>query len=142
MTDTKKSGISAISEYSKEKAAISAENKRLKPFSKRFTKKKEDFVCEKCGSAVKGSGFTNHCPYCLFSKHVDVKPGDRLANCGGLMKPIRVEGTEKEYRVIHRCMACRYEKINKVAPEDSIEALVAIIKENSATTLNSYSKGK
>ncbi len=108
------------------------------PFSKRFSKKKEDFTCEKCGFSVKGSGYTNHCPECLYSKHVDIKPGDRLADCGGLMKPVKVEGTEKEYRVLHRCIACAYEKINKVAPEDNIEALVAIIKENSS----SYSTGK
>lgn len=122
----------------KEKAAISAENKRLTPPNKGFSKKKEDFVCEKCGTTVKGNGYTNHCPFCIYSKHVDIKPGDRLATCGGLMKPVRVEGTEKEYRVLHRCLACRYEKVNKTAPEDSIEALVAIIKENSS----SYSKGK
>jgi rubrerythrin len=122
----------------KEKAAIKAENKRLNPSSKNFSKRKEDFACEKCGSTVKGSGYTNHCPICVYSKHVDIKPGDRLATCGGLMKPVRVEGTEKEYRVLHRCTVCKYEKVNKTAPQDSIEALVAIIKENSS----SYSKGK
>lgn len=103
----------------------------MKPFTKQFSKKEEDFVCDKCKSAVKGNGYTNHCPICLYSKHVDVRPGDRLATCGGLMKPIRVEGTEKEYRILHRCLVCKHEKINKTAPEDHIEALVAIIKENS-----------
>ncbi len=103
-----------------------------------FKRTIEDFVCGKCGNQVKGNGFTNHCPNCLFSKHVDIKPGDRLADCGGLMKPIKVEGTEKEYRVLHKCTACGYEKVNKVAGDDNIEALVAIIKESS----NNYSKGK
>lgn len=114
-----------------EKAQVSRDNKNLIPFNKNFSRKKEDFVCEKCGANIKGNGYTNHCPVCLYSKHVDIKPGDRLANCRGLMKPIRVEGTEKAYRVLQRCLVCNYEKINKVAPEDSIEALVAIIKENS-----------
>jgi len=140
MSETAKS--KTLIEIREEKVRISKENKLIKPFNKKFTRKKEDFVCEKCGTAIRGSGYTNHCSNCLYSKHVDIKPGDRLANCGGLMKPIRIEGTEKRYRVLHRCMACKYEKMNNVAPEDSIEALVAIIKENSATTLNSYSKGK
>jgi ribosomal protein L37AE/L43A len=119
-----------------EKAQVSRDNKKIgdsmNPFKKNFSRKKEDFVCEKCGASVKGNGYTNHCPVCLYSKHVDIKPGDRLANCGGLMKPVRVEGTEKAYRVLQRCLVCKYEKINKVAPEDSVEALVAIIKENSS----------
>lgn len=133
-----------------EKAQVVLENKKLGeamraagPFNKNFARKKEDFVCEKCGITVKGNGYTNHCPNCLYSKHVDVNPGDRLANCGGLMKPVRVEGTEKAYKVLHRCIVCKYEKINKVAPEDNIEALVAIIKENSrALQSNRYSSSR
>lgn len=127
-----------LKQIREEKEMISKENKLTKPFSKKFVKKKEDFVCEKCGYEVIGDGFTNHCPKCLFSKHVDIQPGDRLSKCGGLMKPIKVEGTERQYRVLHKCMACGYEKINKIAGEDNIEALVMIIKENS----NNYSKGK
>ena len=52
---------------------------------KKFIKVKEDFVCEHCGAEVKGDGYTNHCPKCLWSKHVDVHPGDRAAECGGMM---------------------------------------------------------
>ncbi|MFA6992594.1 MAG: RNHCP domain-containing protein, partial [Candidatus Gracilibacteria bacterium] len=39
---------------------------------KRFSRTIEDFVCEKCGAKVKGDGYTNHCPKCLWSKHVDI----------------------------------------------------------------------
>ena len=42
-----------------------------------FTRKVEDFTCEHCGREVHGNGYTNHCPHCLHSKHVDVNPGDR-----------------------------------------------------------------
>jgi hypothetical protein len=35
--------------------------------------------------------YRNHCPACLWSKHVDVQPGDRAATCRGLMRPDRVE---------------------------------------------------
>ncbi|MEK7061411.1 MAG: RNHCP domain-containing protein, partial [Patescibacteria group bacterium] len=43
-----------------------------------FVKKIEDFVCKVCGTKVKGTGYTNHCPNCLYSLHVDEEvPGDR-----------------------------------------------------------------
>ena len=42
--------------------------------SLKFKRKKENFVCENCGAEVKGDGFTNHCPKCLYSKHVDIFP--------------------------------------------------------------------
>jgi Zn finger protein HypA/HybF involved in hydrogenase expression len=48
-----------------------------------FKRTIEDFTCEHCGEQVTGNGFTNHCPQCLWSKHVDIDPGDRLALCGG-----------------------------------------------------------
>ncbi|HCR42265.1 TPA: hypothetical protein DIV45_02815, partial [Patescibacteria group bacterium] len=38
---------------------------------KNFIRTKEDFTCENCGHRVKGSGYTNHCPKCLYSQHVD-----------------------------------------------------------------------
>ena len=58
---------------------------------KKFQRTIEDFTCEQCNFAVKGNGYTNHCPKCLWSKHVDVNPGDRAATCGGLMEPIGAE---------------------------------------------------
>ena len=64
---------------------------------KRFQKKVEDFVCERCGTFVKGTGYTDHCPKCLWSKHVDVNPGDRKSECLGTMEPIGVEVKSKEY---------------------------------------------
>ena len=51
----------------------------------RFTRVVEDFTCGQCGAAVTGDGYTNHCPLCLWSRHVDINPGDRAAECGGLM---------------------------------------------------------
>ena len=44
----------------------------------RFIRREENFVCEVCGAKVKGTGYTNHCPQYLWSKHVDkLIPGDR-----------------------------------------------------------------
>ena len=95
-----------------------------------FQKRVEDFVCEKCGAVVQGTGYTNHCPQCLWSKHVDIEPGDRAALCGGMMEPVRVEGTAAEYVIRYRCSRCGYEHRNKAVPEDSIDALITIAKQH------------
>lgn len=87
---------------------------------------KEDFVCDQCGAPNTGTGYTNHCAHCLWSKHVDVAPGDRAATCGGRMRPVRLEGTAARYRILHRCEKCGHEKMNDAAENDSPEALVEL----------------
>ncbi len=91
-----------------------------------FKKKTEDFKCENCGYEVKGSGYTNHCPLCLYSKHVDIFPGDRLEECKGLMKPIGVDKKDGEYILIHKCIKCGVEKRNKIAKEDSFDEIIKL----------------
>lgn len=91
---------------------------------KKFQKNKEDFTCEKCGFAVIGNGYTNHCPKCLWSKHVDVNPGDRADNCGGLMKPISLVMEKGKFILTHQCQKCGYEKRNKAADNDALELLL------------------
>ncbi|MDO8565899.1 MAG: RNHCP domain-containing protein [Candidatus Moranbacteria bacterium] len=93
---------------------------------KTFQKKKEDFRCERCTSVISGDGYTNHCPKCLWSKHVDIFPGDRAASCGGLMEPVAFEHAGKNDTITHRCFACGYEKKNKVAKNDDFEALLVL----------------
>ncbi len=97
-----------------------------------FQRKIEDFICEHCGTPVKGSGYTNHCPKCLWSKHVDIDPGDRASNCGGMMAPIAVEGASPKYVLIHRCEKCKHEKRNVVTAEDDMEAVIHIVAKVSA----------
>ncbi len=94
--------------------------------SSRFIKNTEDFVCEKCGKEVKGNGYTNHCPHCLYSKHVDINPGDRKASCKGLMEPVKIENQKGDWVLTHKCQSCKYEKRNKVSREDN-ENLFPII---------------
>ena len=65
-----------------------------------FQKKIENFTCGDCGAKVKGNGYTNHCPVCLWSKHVDVNPGDRQNICGGMMRPVAVEFDHGEYMIV------------------------------------------
>ncbi len=93
---------------------------------KLFQKHPEDFVCEHCRRRVDGTGYTNHCPSCLWSKHVDVNPGDRAEACGGMMEPIglRLQGNERS--LVHRCSICGYIRMNRTAPEDDPGALVAL----------------
>lgn len=88
-----------------------------------FVKRVEDFVCERCGYSVKGTGYTNHCPKCLWSKHVDVSPGDRAETCGGAMEPIGVEGNTPQYRIVHCCKKCGLIRRVNVAPNDNPEAI-------------------
>ena len=93
-----------------------------------FIKNEEDFVCEHCGAEVAGDGFTNHCYKCLWSKHVDIHPGDRQAVCKGMMKPIRTEGTVAEYVVVHRCELCKRESKNKLSLKDDFDEVVKVAK--------------
>jgi hypothetical protein len=79
---------------------------------------------------VEGDGYTNHCPQCLWSKHVDVFPGDRKEECGGMMEPIRVEVKNREYTIIHKCTKCGVEKPNKAVEDDNFDMLVQISAEN------------
>ncbi len=94
--------------------------------AKKFQRTEEDFRCEQCGLDVRGNGYTNHCPRCLWSKHVDVNPGDRQAKCQGLMEPIGVELKSGEYTILHRCNKCRIEKKNKAAKNDNFNAILQL----------------
>lgn len=96
--------------------------------SKVFQKRKEDFRCEHCDFFVAGNGYTNHCPKCLYSKHVDIFPGDRKENCGGMMEPVALEKEKGEEKLTQRCVTCGFMKKNKVCPEDDFEALLGIAK--------------
>ncbi len=93
---------------------------------KKFRRNIENFNCENCGLLIKGNGYTNHCPHCLYSKHVDINPGDRAATCGGLMQPIgiKIEG-DKQF-IYHKCVKCGFVKRNSKVTEDNMEQVIAI----------------
>ncbi len=77
--------------------------------NKRFAKNDSGFVCAHCGKTVKPLGYTsrNHCPFCLWSLHVDENPGDRACTCGAPMEPVKaVPDAKKGYIITHRCTAC------------------------------------
>jgi hypothetical protein len=95
---------------------------------KKFQRMTEDFVCEKCGANVSGNGYTNHCPECLSSKHVDINPGDRAAACGGLMEPIGVEKKGSVWNIVQKCIRCGFVRKNKTDERDSFEKIIEISK--------------
>lgn len=92
----------------------------------------DGFVCENCGKEVKplkyGGSNRNHCPFCLFSKHVDTNtPGDRKNSCHGKMEPIRVFTRKSgEYVLVHKCIKCRFERYNRIAGDDDFEKVVTL----------------
>ncbi|MEK7066560.1 MAG: RNHCP domain-containing protein [Patescibacteria group bacterium] len=91
---------------------------------KKFQRKIEDFVCENCGCEVKGDGYTNHCPKCLWSKHVDVNPGDREEKCQGMMTPISSFLKSGENIIAHRCVKCGFERSNRINEKDDFDIVV------------------
>ena len=94
--------------------------------AKLFQKRVEDFTCEHCGKKVIGSGYTNHCPICLWSKHVDANPGDRSEPCGGMMEPIGLKIQGDERIIMHRCEKCGHKKTNRTSPQDDADAVIAL----------------
>lgn len=93
---------------------------------KTFTKCVEDFVCAHCGAKVLGNGYTNHCPKCLWSRHVDNNPGDRAADCGGMMQPIAVKTVVDGFIITHKCEKCG-KTINQHSSEsDDMDTIIAI----------------
>lgn len=94
--------------------------------TKKFIKVTEDFVCEKCGEHVEGDGYTNHCPECLWSKHVDNNPGDRASGCGGMMKPSLLGVKNIKCIIRHTCIKCGHRKNNKSSKSDNILVLINI----------------
>jgi DNA-directed RNA polymerase subunit RPC12/RpoP len=101
--------------------------------TRKFTDINESFRCVQCGAQVLPSkrSCRNHCPFCLHSMHLDINPGDRAADCGGIMEPVRVEyHSKKGYQIIHRCTRCGTEARNIAALDDPVQpdSLEAILK--------------
>jgi hypothetical protein len=85
----------------------------------------DTFRCRQCGldvsSHAPGTAHRNHCPNCLWSRHLDDDvPGDRDAECGSLMEPIAVTVRGNgEWVLIHRCTGCEVVHLNRTAGDDN-----------------------
>ena len=112
---------------------MNRENKR-KTFEKGYYKNhpcQESCTCKACGRLVTpvptGGEHRNHCPNCLHSLHLDDEPGDRAADCGGMMEPVGVWVRKGgEWAVIHRCRRCGTLHSNRVAADDNPMKLMSI----------------
>jgi predicted RNA-binding Zn-ribbon protein involved in translation (DUF1610 family) len=98
-----------------------------------FKRNKEDFICEHCGVEVVGNGYTNHCPQCLWSKHVDIDPGDRRADCGGAMEPVWIEIERNEHVITHACKKCAHKRRQRLSSGDNQQAVLDLAKQCART---------
>ncbi len=95
---------------------------------KNFTMRDEEFICEHCGKKVLPLGYTarDHCPFCLYSKHVDIMPGDRKNTCLGLLEPVGIEKFRDTYKIIYRCQKCGEYHKNIMAKDDNIDFIIEL----------------
>jgi len=106
-----------------------------------------DFRCAHCHALVSsahllsGVNNRNHCPYCLWSCHLDLfAAGDRLCACKAPMKPIGLtmkKGRNKyqqdlrgELMLVHECTECKALSINRIAADDDPESILAVFQDS------------
>jgi hypothetical protein len=94
-----------------------------------------------CDPILAGVQNRNHCPCCLWSRHLDWRtPGDRLAACRSAMQPIglttkrcmnKYAGERSgELMIVHVCTRCEKVVINRIAADDSATALCELFAES------------
>jgi DNA-directed RNA polymerase subunit RPC12/RpoP len=102
-----------------------------------------DFTCLHCGSYVSaahalcGVNNRNHCPYCLWSRHLDWRtPGDRLSACKAPMQPVgltlkrsrnKYAAREGELMLVHLCLDCGTLAINRIAADDHPQDILSVL---------------
>jgi hypothetical protein len=102
-----------------------------------------DFRCGYCSNFVSaahmlsGVNNRNHCPYCLWSRHLDLcAAGDRLSACKGKMKPVglTMKKSRDKYQVksrgelmlVHECVECGGLSINRIAADDDPDSVMEV----------------
>jgi hypothetical protein len=113
----------------------------------------DGFQCRHCLAYVytqpvlSGVQNRNHCPYCLWSRHVDhIQPGDRMSACKAIMQPVglTVKGRQNKYggwiigelMLIHRCNDCGKLSINRIAADDQAERILELFQESLSLDIN------
>jgi hypothetical protein len=103
-----------------------------------------------CTTILSGVINRNHCPYCLWSRHLDLfKAGDRLSACKGKMKPVALT-LKKSYKkygegrgemmLVHLCAECGKISINRIAADDIAEAIFELFEGSLVMDLRTLSK--
>jgi len=97
---------------------------------KQFTKLDEEFICENCKQKIEKLNYTtrDHCNHCLYSKHLDIHPGDRQNTCKGLLKPIGIEKFKNTYKIIYKCEKCNEIHKNIMANDDNMDLIIELSK--------------
>ena len=95
---------------------------------KKFTMIDEEFVCDNCNKIVNKLDYSarDHCPFCLYSKHVDINPGDRLNPCKGLLEPIGIEKYKNTYKILYKCTKCHKLHKNVMANDDNYDLIIKL----------------
>ena len=95
---------------------------------KRFNMIDDEFLCDNCHKYVYKLKVSarDHCPYCLYSKHVDINPGDRKNNCCGLLVPIDIEKYKNTYKIIYKCSKCGNIHKNIMAVDDDMDKIISL----------------
>jgi len=99
------------------------------------------FRCSHCRvwvviNQLMGTANRNHCNICLWSRHVDIRTGDREATCRGGMEPIGLTlkhegfGRVGELMLVHRCHGCGKLSINRIARDDPEDMLMQIFEQS------------
>ena len=111
------------------------------------------FKCRHCQAyvyaqpAFSGVLNRNHCPYCLWSRHVDhTQPGDRMSACKASMQPIglTVKRSRNKYRaglvgelmLVHHCNECGKLSINRIAADDQADSLMELYRGSLSLDVN------
>lgn len=99
---------------------------------KKFYMNDEEFICDNCHRKVEKLHYSSrdHCPYCLFSKHVDVTPGDRANECKGVLEPIGIEKYKNTYKIIYKCLRCGQIHKNIAANDDNFDEIISLSTHN------------
>ena len=95
--------------------------------NKRFTKNDKGFICKNCAELIEPLKYSsrNHCPRCLHSLHLDIMPGDRLNDCGGILEPFLTQPDSKKGWIINfKCKRCGKIIKNKAAKDDNNNLLI------------------
>jgi hypothetical protein len=92
----------------------------------------QSFTCGHCkrfvGLLPSGGRQRNHCPFCLYSRHVDERrPGDRASACKSLMAPIGAfQRPNGEHCIVHKCLGCDFERFNRIGADDDFELVLSL----------------
>ena len=98
---------------------------------KKFNMLDEEFICENCNKKVNKLSYSarDHCPFCLYSKHVDINPGDRKNKCNGMLKPVGIEKFKNSYKIIYKCERCGQMHKNIMAKDDDMDLIIELSKQ-------------